>query len=162
MVRIPEEESSIWEFSQWVSGSFPNFSDFEAEFDGSYSAFGHSGTFKIGLKLTDQNAGSTSGPCQVTLNGKTDKTASYKVAAQKLTIKTSLVNTTDAPVHTTVSGKLEAISFSQDVDLAAKETKTVTFDATSTPALNLQAPRLWWPAQLGKQELYQVALSASV
>jgi hypothetical protein len=72
------------------SGSFPNFSDFEAEFDGSYSAFGHSGTFKIGLKLTDQNAGSTSGPCQVTLNGKTDKTASYKVAAQKLTIKTSL------------------------------------------------------------------------
>jgi len=72
------------------SGSFPNFSDFEAEFDGSYSAFGHSGTFKIGLKLTDQNAGSTSGPCQVTLNGKTDKTASYKVAAQKLIIKTSL------------------------------------------------------------------------
>jgi len=79
-----------------------------------------------------------------------------------LTIKSDLTNTGDAPVHTTVSGKLEAITFSQELDLAAHETKTVTFDATSTPALNLQAPRLWWPAQLGKPEMYEVALSASV
>jgi hypothetical protein len=42
------------------SGSFPKFGDFQAEFDGSYSALGHSGTFKIGLNLTDHNAASTS------------------------------------------------------------------------------------------------------
>jgi hypothetical protein len=78
------------------SGSFPNFSDFHAEFDGSYSALGHSGTFKIGLNLTDNNAGSTSGPCQVTLNGKTDNAASYKVNAPKLVIKTSL---NDSPLE---------------------------------------------------------------
>ena len=78
------------------SGNFPNFSDFQAEFNGSYAALGHSGTFKIRLKLTDQNAGNTSGPCQVTLNGKTDKAASYKADAQKLTIKTSL---NDSPLQ---------------------------------------------------------------
>jgi hypothetical protein len=75
------------------SGSFPNFSDFQTEFDGSYAAFGHSGTFKIALNLTDHNAASTSGPCQVTLNGKADNAASYQIDSPKLVVKTSLNDT---------------------------------------------------------------------
>ena len=78
------------------SGSFPTFSDFQTEFDGSYAALGHSGTFKIGLHLTDRNAESTSGPCQVTLNGKTDNAGSYQVDSPKLIIKTSL---NDSPLE---------------------------------------------------------------
>ena len=91
---------------------------------------------------------------------------SSKVAAAldsaDLTIKTDVVNTTAVPQHVTVSGKLETISFTQDVDLAANERKTVSFDPSNTPALSVHAPRLWWPAQLGAQELYEVALSSSV
>ena len=79
-----------------------------------------------------------------------------------LTIKADLVNTTAAAVHATITGKLEALTFSQDVDLAANETKTVTFSPTTSPELTLHAPRLWWPAQFGAQELYQLSLSASV
>lgn len=85
------------------SGSFPNFSDFQTEFDGSYSALGHSGTFKIGLDLTDRDAGSTSGPCAVTLNGRTDNAASYQVDTPKLVIKTTL-NQTPLEIYKSQNG----------------------------------------------------------
>ncbi len=77
------------------TGDFTAFSDFQAAFAGSYSAFGQSGTFAIAIGLTDQNPASTSGACQVTLNGKSDSAAKYQVNAQKLTITTAL---NDAPL----------------------------------------------------------------
>lgn len=77
------------------SGSFPAFSDFQAQFDGSYSAFGQSGTFNMALSLTDRNAASTSGPCQVTLNNQTDNAATYQVSGPKLIVTTTL---NDAPL----------------------------------------------------------------
>jgi len=78
------------------SGSFPAFGDYQAQFDGSYSAFGQSSTFKMALSLTDQNAQNTSGPCQVTLNNQTDNAARYQVSAPKLVITTTL---NDAPLE---------------------------------------------------------------
>jgi hypothetical protein len=89
LVHIPEAERFIWEFSKWVRAIFRTSATSKRS---STDRMQRSGIpeFKIGLKLTDQNAGNTSGPCQVTLNGKTDNAASYKADAQKLTIKTSL------------------------------------------------------------------------
>lgn len=75
------------------SGDFPTFTDYQAAFVGSYSAFGQSGTFTISIALTDQNPSSTSGPCQIILNGKTDKAAKYQVNGPKLTITTVLAET---------------------------------------------------------------------
>src|SRR5882724_9174823 len=84
------------------------------------------------------------------------------LASAELTIKADLVNTTAAAVHTTVTAKIDQIMVSQDVDLAASETKTVTFQPSTSAALKLAAPRLWWPAQMGAQELYQVVVSAQI
>ena len=84
------------------------------------------------------------------------------LASADLTIKADLINTTAAAVHTTVTAKLDQITVSQDVDLGASETKTITFQPSTSAALTLNAPRLWWPAQMGAQELYQVTLSAQV
>jgi exo-1,4-beta-D-glucosaminidase len=84
------------------------------------------------------------------------------LTSAELTIKADLINTTAAAVHTTVTAKLDQITVSQDVDLAASETKTITFQPSTSAALKLSAPRLWWPAQMGAQELYQVSLSAQV
>ena|ERR1051325_996605 len=78
------------------NGTFPAFAPFEATFDGSYSAFGQSGTFDIKLLLSDQNAGATKGPCTITLNGKTDSAAQYQADGSKLTITTAL---NDAPIE---------------------------------------------------------------
>lgn len=72
------------------SGNFTAFSDFQADFSGTYSALGHSGRFAIKIALTDQNAASTSGACHIVLNGRTDNTATYEADGAKLTVKTVL------------------------------------------------------------------------
>jgi hypothetical protein len=85
------------------TGTFTQFSDFQAAFDGSYSAFGQSGTFDIQLALTDKNAGAQSGPCTITLNGKTDNAATYQADSEKLTITTTL-NAEPIDIYTKQNG----------------------------------------------------------
>jgi hypothetical protein len=85
------------------TGAFGDFSDFQATFDGSYSAFGKKGTFDIAFALTDKNPGAQSGPCTITLNGKTDNAATYQVNGGKLTITTTL-NTVPIAVYTSEGG----------------------------------------------------------
>ncbi len=75
------------------SGNFTAFSDFQADFAGTYSALGHSGRFAIKIALTDQNTASTSGACHIVLNGRTDNTATYEADGAKLTVKTVLNDT---------------------------------------------------------------------
>jgi len=85
------------------SGSFTAFSDFQAQFAGTYNAFGQSGSFAIVISLTDRNPASTSGPSQVTLNGKTDTGAKYQADGQKLTVTTTL-NTTPLEIYVSEEG----------------------------------------------------------
>jgi hypothetical protein len=85
------------------TGTFKQFSDFKTTFDGSYNAFGQSGTFDIQLALTDNNAGAQSGPCTITLNGKTDKAATYQADSSKLTITTTL-NAEPIDIYTKQNG----------------------------------------------------------
>jgi hypothetical protein len=75
------------------SGSFTTFSDFQAKFVGSYTVAGQPGSFAIEIKLTDHNPTSTSGHCEVMLNGNMDNAATFRVSGQKLTITTHLNST---------------------------------------------------------------------
>ena len=87
------------ELKMWVSifqvgsGSFSAFSDFNAAFSGTYSFLGQSGSLTLGIDLTDHDPAGTSGPCTVTLNGKTDASATYDVDGPKLTLTTALNGT---------------------------------------------------------------------
>ena len=74
-------------------GSFQDFGHFGTTFDGSYNAFGQSGTFDITLLLSDKNVDAPKGPCAITLNGKTDNAAQYQADDEKLTITTALNET---------------------------------------------------------------------
>lgn len=81
----------IWVgFFQIGSGSFSLFSDAEADFAGSYQAFGQAGDFNLRIWLTDGNPSATSGRCEVTLNGNADATAKYEVHGTTLTVATTL------------------------------------------------------------------------
>lgn len=42
----------------------------------------------------------------------------------------------------------------QEVNLAPKERKTVVFTPDVHKTLELKSPRLWWPNNYGRQELY--------
>jgi exo-1,4-beta-D-glucosaminidase len=86
--------------------------------------------------------------------------AEYKTAA--LTVSTDLRNSSDRAVkgklHVDVDGK----RLSQEVTLAAGETKAVKFEPEKYSELKLANPRLWWPYQMGKPNLYEAELRFEV
>ncbi len=79
--------------------------------------------------------------------------------AAHLTVSAELRNPTNAAVSGELKGKIENLEFSQKVEIPAGESKTVTFAPEQYPQLNIKNPRLWWPWQLGPQNLYKLELS---
>lgn len=73
-----------------------------------------------------------------------------------VTVKVEARNNTGSAVTTTVAGSAAGRHYSQNVSLAANETKTVTFP------LNVANPQLWWPFQMGEQPLYDATATATV
>ncbi|TWP53080.1 exo-beta-D-glucosaminidase [Lentzea tibetensis] len=73
-----------------------------------------------------------------------------------VTVKVDARNNTGSAVTTTVAGSAAGQNYSQNVSLAANETKTVTF------TLNVSNPQVWWPFQMGGQPLYDATATATV
>jgi exo-1,4-beta-D-glucosaminidase len=84
------------------------------------------------------------------------------LATADLTVKAQVRNDSDAPVTAEVDGTLGAARFGRAVTLAAHETRTVGFSPADVPGLHLTAPKVWWPAGMGGQPLYDLDLTASV
>src|SRR5882672_4740614 len=91
-------------------------------------------------------------------NSKLD--SAYKSAA--LTLSAELRNTTDRPVKATLHADLADIQLAQLVELAAKETKIISFSPGQFPQLNLASPHLWWPYQMGDPYLYTAKLRVEI
>ncbi|MGW6501684.1 glycosyl hydrolase 2 galactose-binding domain-containing protein [Nonomuraea angiospora] len=72
-----------------------------------------------------------------------------------LTIKVDVRNATGGAVNATVKGTIGPLEFSQDVALAANQTKRITFNQT------LANPQVWWPHTMGAQPLYDLNLTAT-
>ncbi|MDR0429505.1 MAG: discoidin domain-containing protein [Tannerellaceae bacterium] len=77
-------------------------------------------------------------------------------------VEVRLKNHSDEAVNGTLKGLYGEVAFEQTVSLLAKEEKMVKLDATSTPALHLENPKLWWPKGYGEPNLYDVTLSFDV
>ncbi|MFF4908040.1 exo-beta-D-glucosaminidase [Streptomyces sp. NPDC001260] len=84
------------------------------------------------------------------------------LASADLTVKARARNDSDAPVTATVSGSVGSTTFTRTVSLAAHQTKTVTFSPSDVPGLHVTSPKVWWPAGMGGQPLYDLNLTASV
>ena len=82
--------------------------------------------------------------------------------AAHLTVTAQVKNAADHAVKGTLQGHIEKIAFSQPVELAAGESKDVTFSPDQYPQLNISNPRLWWPAQMGTPNLYDLELSFEI
>ncbi len=80
----------------------------------------------------------------------------YKKAS--LTISAEVHNAAAHPGTSIVRAEIEGIQVSQKVELAAAESKTVVFAPGQFPQLRLAPPRLWWPYQMGKPEMYTARL----
>jgi exo-1,4-beta-D-glucosaminidase len=76
----------------------------------------------------------------------------------QLTATALLKNGSKEAVQGTLKGTIDKVEFSQDVELAPGENKDVTFEPEKFSQLNLTAPRLWWPVQMGRPELYSLKM----
>ncbi len=79
-----------------------------------------------------------------------------------LVVRAELTNALDHPLEGVVKGHIEGIAFDQPVHLGPKETQIVRFTPEKFAQLKLLSPRLWWPAQVGKQDLYPLDLAVEV
>jgi len=82
--------------------------------------------------------------------------------AAQLTVKAELKNASGQAVEGVLRGKIEGLEFSQPVRLGPNETRVVRFTPEKFPQLKLANPRLWWPAQVGEQNLYPLDLEFEV
>ena len=80
----------------------------------------------------------------------------------QLTVTAQVKNGTTQPVKGKLKGEIENVKFEQDVELEAEQTKDVTFTPDKFPELVFAKPRLWWPAQMGKPELYPLHMEFDV
>jgi exo-1,4-beta-D-glucosaminidase len=76
----------------------------------------------------------------------------------RLTVTAQLNNALRQPVKGTLKGHIDKLEFSQEVELAAGESKDVAFEPEKFSQLDFTGPRLWWPAQMGKPELYPLSM----
>jgi exo-1,4-beta-D-glucosaminidase len=79
-----------------------------------------------------------------------------------LTVTALVKNASDHRVQGTLKGRIENIEFAQPVELAAGEAKDVAFSPAQYSQLSVRNPRLWWPAQMGTPNLYDLKLSFEV
>ena len=100
----------------------------------------------------------TSGPVALRFPAVLSKVDSPGNDQAHLTVTALLKNPSHRAVRGTLKGRIEKIEFSQEVELAPGEAKDVVFDPEQFPQLNLKNPRLWWPTQMGKPELYELHL----
>ncbi|WP_225825407.1 glycoside hydrolase family 2 protein [Streptomyces naphthomycinicus] len=84
------------------------------------------------------------------------------LATADLTVKAQARNDTGTAVTAEVGGSIGGTEFGTTVSLAAHETKTVTFSPADVPDLRLTDPKVWWPAGMGGQPLYDLDLTATV
>ena len=75
-----------------------------------------------------------------------------------LTVVTELRNLTAQSVSGTLRGRIGSVAFSKPVTLASHDSALVRFSPDSFPQLRFANPRLWWPTELGKPELYDLSL----
>jgi len=75
-----------------------------------------------------------------------------------LTVRAELANGTGEAVRGVLRGNIGDVSFQQEVELKPHEAREVTFLPDHFSQLNFQNPRLWWPWQMGPQNLYHLKM----
>lgn len=85
-------------------------------------------------------------------------------SSSRETVMVDLLNTTNQSQKGILSGTIQelGLNFNKSVVLKAGEHKTVTFSPEEYRALVISSPKLWWPLNKGKQNLYTLNLKFSI
>jgi len=80
----------------------------------------------------------------------------------ELRVVADVANHAEHPVKATVSAAIGLIHLQQQVTLAAKEAKAVSFDAAEFSPLRIKNPAVWWPYQYGDPHIEQLRIAIDV
>ncbi len=84
------------------------------------------------------------------------------ISSAQVTITVPVTNHSDKKQNTIVSALFDNLSVAKTIELAPGAASAVVFAPAEYKQLNLNNPRLWWPAGCGEQYLYDLSLSASI
>jgi exo-1,4-beta-D-glucosaminidase len=104
----------------------------------------------------------TSGPVALRYPTVVSKLNLPAADSAQLTVTAQLKNGTSHAVRGKLKGQIDNITFEQDVQLPPNESQDITFTPAQFPQLVFANPRLWWPAQMGKPNLYPLAMTFEV
>jgi exo-1,4-beta-D-glucosaminidase len=79
-----------------------------------------------------------------------------------ITVTAQLQNAADRPIKGTLSGTLAGRRFQQSIELAAGESRSVSFTPEQFPQLKLKHPAIWWPAEMGTHPLENLKVRFSI
>lgn len=80
----------------------------------------------------------------------------------RLTINVTARNDDTSGHNATIAGRVAGVRLERRIYLKSQQTRTVTFDSATTPALDLSHPKVWWPAGMGAHPLYTLQLTVLV
>jgi exo-1,4-beta-D-glucosaminidase len=82
----------------------------------------------------------------------------------ELTVIAELRNASDQPVRGVVEASIAELKLRllKRVELGPGESRVVSFTGTDSPQLRVKRPRLWWPWEMGPQNLYHLEVRVSV
>ena len=75
-----------------------------------------------------------------------------------LTVEADLRNASDASIAGSLDGEIEGVKFRQTVSLKPGENRTVHFTPDEFSQLRIKNPKVWWPYQMGAQDLHDLNL----
>ena len=79
-----------------------------------------------------------------------------------LTVTGEVVNHSDRAVSGVLEASIEGICLRQDVQLQPRVTRRITLGSQEHTELHIDRPRIWWPHDIGKPELYALELKFSI
>ena len=82
----------------------------------------------------------------------------YQSKIAELKVSTELHNNSDKYVSGELTGEIDKIKFSKNIDLEPGEKSIITFTPQEFKQLIIKNPKLWWTYNLGKPSLYKLNL----
>lgn len=82
-----------------------------------------------------------------------------KTDSSDITVEATVENVSDQPQQGILKGTIDNIAFQKIADIPAHGSLKFSFNPTTTPALHMLHPRLWWPNGYGPQNLYALHLA---
>ena len=79
-----------------------------------------------------------------------------------LTVEADLRNASDASITGFLDGEIEHVKFRQSVSLKPGESRTIRFTSDEFSQLRIKNPKVWWPYQMGGQDLHDLNLRFTV